>query len=281
MAIDYRKRLERVYAAIHRDPAHAWSLDDLAEEAALSRFHFHRVFAAMTGETVAEAVRRVRLNRAAQALARGDAPVAAVGRASGYPNAASFARAFRAAYGVTPGTFRRQGVALPRALGQGVKGGQGLYPVSIVSEPRRRVIGVPYQGPYSAIGAAFDRLSADLSALGLWPRTQGLVGVYFDDPSVVPPEQTRALAGVVVAPDQPVPEGMDAHVIPAGRHARMAFRGPYSGFGLAYEWLYGPWLAGSGEAPRDAPAWEFYHNTPLNTAPEDLRTDIFLPLEAV
>ena len=279
MTVDYNARLKRVYAAIHENPAQEHSLDELAAVAALSRFHFHRVFAAMTGETVAEAVRRVRLNRAAHALARSDTAVAAVGRACGYPNAASFTRAFRAAYGVTPGEFRKAGQALPlklRAIGQG---GHSMFPVSITTEAPRRAIGLPHTGPYMQIGAAYDQLSAELAALNLWDQTRGLVGVYFDDPSIVAPQALRSFAGVIVDADLPLPAALTELTIAGGRYARLAFTGPYTGFGLAYEWLYGDWLAGSGEAMRDAPSWELYLNTPMNTAPEDLRTDILLPLE--
>lgn len=128
MTVDYRARLARVHKAIHDDPARAWSLDALADVAALSRFHFHRVFRSITGETVAEAVRRVRLNAAAHALVQGHDPVASVARAHGYPNPASFGRAFRKAYGQTPAQFRARGIALPAALRHS-KGGQDMFPV--------------------------------------------------------------------------------------------------------------------------------------------------------
>ena len=68
MANSYEKRLNRVIDHIHDNPAGDLSLDNLADVAALSRFHFHRVFAAMTGETAAQTVRRMRLHRAAVAV---------------------------------------------------------------------------------------------------------------------------------------------------------------------------------------------------------------------
>lgn len=51
----------------------------------MSRFHWHRVFRALTGETVAELVRRERLNRAAVLVVMGAAPLAAVARTCGDP----------------------------------------------------------------------------------------------------------------------------------------------------------------------------------------------------
>ena len=56
----YQDRIDRVIAHIRQHLAGDLSPDALAEVAALSRFHFHRSFTAVTGETVAEAVRRPR-----------------------------------------------------------------------------------------------------------------------------------------------------------------------------------------------------------------------------
>nr|MCU0854535.1 AraC family transcriptional regulator [Paracoccaceae bacterium] len=49
----YEDRLLRVLDHIAENPAGDLSLDALADVAAMSRFHWHRVFHAMTGETAA------------------------------------------------------------------------------------------------------------------------------------------------------------------------------------------------------------------------------------
>ncbi len=280
MSVNYQKRIARVQAAIHADPAAEHSLDDLADIAALSRFHFHRVFTAMTGETVAEAVRRIRLTRAALALRHGKAPVAGVGRANGYPHAGSFSRAFRAAYGLSPSRFRKERAdnVLPAYLAF-TQGDPDMYPVTLSDQPVRPIIGVPHRGPYPQINQAFERLSAGLGAAGLWPQVRAMVAVFFDDPAIVAPSALRSMAGVSLAGDVALPPGLTSVDLVGGRHAVMRVIGPYSGLSAAYAWLYGPWLAHSGETPRDAPSWEHYVNSPMDTAPADLLTDIYLPLE--
>ena len=75
MAASYEDRMLRVVAYIHDNPAGDLSLDALADVAAMSRFHWHRVFHAMTGETCAQAVRRVRLHRASVMLVQGAQPM--------------------------------------------------------------------------------------------------------------------------------------------------------------------------------------------------------------
>jgi AraC family transcriptional regulator len=58
----------------------------------------------------------------------------------------------------------------------------------------------------------------------------------------------------------------------------MAHTGPYATLAGAYAWLYGAWLPQSGHEPRDAPPIEVYVNDPRTTAPDQLRTDVRLPL---
>lgn len=48
----------------------------------------------------------------------------------------------------------------------------------------------------------------------------------------------------------------------------------------AYRWLMGVWLPASGHEAADGPMLEDYLNSPADTAPPDLRTDIHLPIEA-
>lgn len=80
MVASYATRIARVhdYIASHLDDVLA--LDRLADVAALSRWHFLRVYREMTGETTAGTVRRLRLHRAAVELVQRDTPLAKVVR---------------------------------------------------------------------------------------------------------------------------------------------------------------------------------------------------------
>lgn len=46
----------------------------------------------------------------------------------------------------------------------------------------------------------------------------------------------------------------------------------------AYQWLYGQWLVQSGFEAANSPVFEEYLNNPRGTPPEQLLTDIYLPL---
>src|SRR5260221_4448282 len=101
----------RVTAAvrrIERDADEAHSLRSLAYEARLSPYHFLRTFERITGVTPHQYVLRVRLRRAATALATDLGKVVDVALASGFGDLSNFNRAFRAEFGVSPRAYRRR-----------------------------------------------------------------------------------------------------------------------------------------------------------------------------
>lgn len=140
-------------------------------------------------------------------------------------------------------------------------------------------MGVLHTGPYPEIGGAFQKLNGILAARNLYPLIRGMIAVYHDAPGSMPEAQMRSHAAVLIGDEFPTDiEEMEALDLIGGKHAVMAHKGPYATLGAAYEWLYGKWLPQSGEEPRDAPPIEFYLNNPQDTAPDELRTDIRVPL---
>jgi AraC family transcriptional regulator len=103
---DYAARVERVHAYLAAHLDRDLDLDHLAGVACFSPFHFHRIYHALQGETVAESVRRMRLHRAALDLIEGAMPVARIATRAGYGSQAAFTRAFRTAYGTPPAAYR-------------------------------------------------------------------------------------------------------------------------------------------------------------------------------
>src|SRR5215510_7392392 len=116
-AAAYADRLERVFTwlATHLDDA--IDLARLADVAALSPYHFHRVYRAVQGETVTDTVRRLRLHRAAVELITGELPVARIATRAGYGSQEAFTRAFKAAYAVPPARYRASFVPAPAHKG--------------------------------------------------------------------------------------------------------------------------------------------------------------------
>ncbi|MDQ7807494.1 AraC family transcriptional regulator [Amycolatopsis sp. A133] len=82
------------------------TLDQLAEQAGVSRYHFIRQFAATTGKTPMKYLAELRIDAARHRLTADSEPISRVGRRCGFPNPDNFARTFRKHVGCTPSQYR-------------------------------------------------------------------------------------------------------------------------------------------------------------------------------
>ena len=105
---EYIARINRVMDYIEGHIAEALSLEVLARIACFSPFHFHRVFAAMTGETLNRFIRRLRAEKAAtQLLANPGKSVTEIALDCGFSGSSAFARTFKEFFGVTAQEWKR------------------------------------------------------------------------------------------------------------------------------------------------------------------------------
>lgn len=276
--ISYEARVRRVVQHIHDNPAGDLSLDALADVAAMSRFHWHRVFVAMTGETCAQAVRRIRAHKAGHWLIQTDWPISVIARRSGHSNVQSFARSFRAHFGVTPAVFRAAG--LPGDFQLFREGRREMVEYDIREQAPVRLAALPHRGAYQDIGRAFQEVAAIFSARGLWSQAGPMVGVYHSDPSSVAEVDLRSHAGVQVDAAFEMPDVLEEVILPGGPHAVMLYVGPYAGLPAAWDALYGQALPASGRMPAEHASFEVYLNDPTTVAPEALQTEICVPLSS-
>jgi AraC family transcriptional regulator len=86
------------------------TLDELAREAAFSKFHFTRIFKAITKENLNEYIRKRRLTLAAKELVETNTPIIELALKSGYTSQEAFSRAFKSYTDMTPQSYRKKGV---------------------------------------------------------------------------------------------------------------------------------------------------------------------------
>ena len=96
----------RAITLIHRAPAHAWTVAELADEVAMSRSAFAARFTRLAGEPPMQYVTRWRMQLAQTWLREDGATVAELAARLGYRSEAAFSRAFKRVIGVSPGAIR-------------------------------------------------------------------------------------------------------------------------------------------------------------------------------
>lgn len=291
----YEAAVERAVTRIAATLDEALDLEALARAAALSPFHFHRVFRGMLGETPLEMHRRLRLERAASQLLVGTASVTTIAFDAGYETHEAFTRVFRQAYRTSPSAFRQEAagpVRVPLAARSGIHfstaadreplrfiKGDAAMNVTIEDMPELRVATVHHVGPYNRISEAFGRLHEIAVRAGLHREGEMALAIYYDDPETTPAERLQSDAGITVQKGASLPKGLGEKTLSAGKYARTTHLGPYSTLGDTWARFMGEWLPSSGKRVGRGSSYEVYRNMPSDVAPEDLRTDLYLPLE--
>lgn len=105
----YDERINDVQKYVREHTDEVLDREVLAAVAGFSVPHFHRIFTAHVGENIASYVRRVRLERAGRKLRMGAVDITEVALAAGYDTHASFSKAFRQHFGLSPSEFRQLG----------------------------------------------------------------------------------------------------------------------------------------------------------------------------
>jgi AraC family transcriptional regulator len=289
----YAARINRVVDHIDGHLAEPLDLKTLAAVAHFSPWHFHRVFHACTGETLADRVRRRRMEVAAQRLLRHPPlPASAIAFELGFSSAEVFARTFRAHFGMTATQWRHGGCsgwaennrrelskmsqaqskkdqapfessiedADHAAVGASPEPGGRSMDVELRTIPAGTLAYLRYTGPYGGrgIGLAWGRFAKWCSQHALPQPGHALIGIAQDNPEITPPKHCRYDCCVEVTAAMRAVGSVGIQRFAGGRYGCTRFSGTVADINDAWMRLYGDWLPSSGWQPDDQPAIEIY-----------------------
>ncbi|MEK3713858.1 AraC family transcriptional regulator [Paenibacillus sp. FSL R7-0333] len=260
-------------------------IEEVAEVAYVSPFHFQRMFSMLTGFSVADYIRKRRLTLAAQELAVSKIRVLDVALKYGYDSPESFAKAFRKAHGIPPSAARKSGVqlkAFPRiSFHLSLKGDQDMD-YKIVDKPAFTVIGKSMEVTtrdgenFRRIPQFWDECNEDgtsdklieLSASREW------LGICTD--MDMKKEQLTYWIGVEGTP-QADAQGYETTVVPAASWAVFRSEGALPGaIQTVWQRIYQEWFPGTGYEHTGGPEIELY--PPGDTSAEDYVCEVWIPV---
>ncbi|MEU9714045.1 AraC family transcriptional regulator [Streptomyces sp. NPDC047976] len=261
-----------------------------ARIAAVSEYHFRRLFSALAGMPLPVYVRRRRMTLAGAEVTAGEPTLLDIAVRYGYGSAEAFARAFRSVHGIGPGEARRTGAVLtaqPRMSFRVVVEGSTAMRYRIVQKESFRFVGrkarVPlvHEGANAAAAAHLEGLDEravlrmkELSG-GLEPEGVLSAAVYLTDS-----REEGALAdywiGVLAAAGTAAGE-LDVLDVPAGTWAVFESRGPLPG-ALQELWrdVFTQWFPSNPYTSRPGP--ELLRTGPV-AAGGQTRSQLWIPVE--
>ena len=276
------QRINRVVDYLNEQVTSAPTLEELADIAGISRFHFHRVFRAVTGETPAGTVRRLRLAHAVMMLKETSKPVTEIAFDVGYESSQAFSKALRAATGHSASELREDPGALDRAIEKLANppvpaSGQPLEVRMETVEPFT-VVAARHVGPTPGLFHAFGALFGVIEEIGRAESMRGIYGVPIDDVRD-DPDSTRFDCCFDIGPDVEADDRFRSLTLGGGHYVVTRHIGHYDGLENTYDRFFGGWLSESGRTLRDAPFFNHYLADPETLPPEQWETDIYVPIE--
>lgn len=302
---EYLSRINKVFDHIESHLEQEMTLDELAKVACFSKYHFSRIFSAITGETLFQFINRVRIEKAA-ALLIGDKnkSITDIAYQCGFSDISVFSRKFKQVFGMSASAFRKNKFSnIDQIDSKQSQRDVGFIPyycpethqmkwrttmklnekIDVMTLPDMTVAYVRYVGPYKGDGALFQNLFNKLFG---WAGPRGLLSdpdlktliIYHDDPEITEDVKLRTSVCITVPSDTKTDGEIGKLKLEGGLYAVGRFKVKGDEFQLAWDTMCGKWLPESGYLPDDKPCFEMY--------PEEMKdgihtVDICIPVKAM
>lgn len=315
---EYISRINSVIDYIETNIDEDLSLENLAKIASFSRFHFHRIFRTMVGETLNQFIQRVRIEKAASQLINNPKKsITEIAFDCGFSGSAAFARAFKDKFQMNASDWRLGGHLNNRKIRKTISKNHQIFSkiredfdissyyidsetqnqtwrikmkdkskiqVEVKNMPESNVAYIRHIGPYKGDTKLFESL---FNKLMKWAGPRGLLRfpetkclcVYYDDPKITDEDKLRLDVCITVPADTPVDGEVGKMTISSGKYAVARFEITSEEFQEAWDTVYSVWLPESGYQPDDKPCYEIYHNDPKEHPENKCIVDICIPVK--
>lgn len=279
---DYSRRVDRVKSYIREHPDDEIDIRMLAELSAFSPFHFHRIMRAYLGEPIGSFIVRTRVELAAKLLRYSDMAISEVAYRVGYDTPSSLTKSFAKHFNISPKEYRltkNYHIMTTQSPKQEVK----LSRCKVVEQEPKTVLYLNASGNYSNVdfGSIYQRMWNQVKSQGLFSPGIEHLAIYYDSPDITAEENLKCDICLRVCKAAEPNGDIGVKTIGGGRFAMFTYIGEYSKVGAAYDKIYGELLAHGGFQTRSNYCYEKYVSDPRRTAPEKLKTEIYIPIESL
>ncbi len=290
---EYISRINKTFDYIESNLEKSMTLEELANVANFSKFHFNRIFHSIVGETPFQFILRVRIERAATLIASNKKEsISEIAHKCGFSDISIFSRNFKNYFQVSASQYRSAKLNISNLSQQDSNSHQGdekptqyFCPelktikwrtkmklnksVEVKELPKMTVAYIRHIGPYKGDDKLFESI---WNRLFSWAGPRGLLGskdfkslvIYHDDPNVTIEDRLRMSVCITVPSDTKVGGDVGKMEIEAAKYVIARFELSAQDFQQAWDWVYGQWFPTSGYQPDDKPCFEMYPEEPEN-----------------
>ena len=275
---DYVQRINKVVAYINNHLDETLDLKTLANEAALSDFHFHRIFKALKGEAIGGYITRLRLEATARLLRYTALTIEEIAFNIGYETPASLSKAFKKQYGISPTEYRtnKDTYIMKKEI---INPDLALKAPKIVTLEPKNLIYVALTGAYGSLdyGKAYEQLWAVIKAQKLFTKGIESICISYDDPKITEGSLQRSDVCLAIHKPATPQEEVSCKTLAGGKYAVFFYQGSYENLSQVYDTAV-RWVIDQQYTLREEPFFEKYLNDARRTPKEKLKTEIYIPI---
>lgn len=275
---DYIQRINKVVAYINNHLDETLDLKTLANEAALSDFHFHRIFKALKGEAIGGYITRLRLEATARLLRYTALTIEEIAFNIGYETPASLSKAFKKQYGISPTEYRtnKDTYIMKKEI---INPDLALKAPKIVTLEPKNLIYVALTGAYGSLdyGKAYEQLWAVIKAQKLFTKGIESICISYDDPKITEGSLQRSDVCLAIHKSATPQEEVSCKTLAGGKYVVFFYKGCYENLSQVYDTAV-RWVIEHQYTLREEPFFEKYLNDARRTPKEKLKTEIYIPI---
>ena len=275
---DYVQRINKVVAYINNHLDETLDLKTLANEAALSDFHFHRIFKALKGEAIGGYITRLRLEATARLLRYTALTIEEIAFNIGYETPASLSKAFKKQYGISPTEYSTNNDTnmIKKEI---INPDLALKTPKIVTLEPKNLIYVALTGAYGSLdyGKAYEQLWAVIKAQKLFTKGIESICISYDDPKITEGSLQRSDVCLAIHKSATPQDEVSCKTLAGGKYAVFFYQGSYENLSQVYDTAV-RWVIDHQYTLREEPFFEKYLNDARRTPKEKLKTEIYIPI---
>ena len=275
---DYVQRINKVVAYINNHLDETLDLKTLANEAALSDFHFHRIFKALKGEAIGGYITRLRLEATGRLLRYTALTIEEIAFNIGYETPASLSKAFKKQYGISPTEYRtnKDTYIMKKEI---INPDLALKTPKIVTLEPKNLIYVALTGAYGSLdyGKAYEQLWAVIKAQKLFTKGIESICISYDDPKITEGSLQRSDVCLAIDKSATPQDEVSCKTLAGGKYAVFFYQGSYENLSQVYDTAV-RWVIDHEYTLREEPFFEKYLNDARRTPKEKLKTEIYIPI---
>jgi len=248
------------------------SLAQVAKEAALSQWHFQRIFKALTNETLKTYIRSRRLSNSLEKLLATNVRIIEIAVSAGFESQESFTRAFKASFNLTPNEYRRLGdkslflkkLEFDSEYLKHINNNISLKP-EIYSQKIMRLVGL--KTCFFSIDSEKNNIGEKLPVLwdAFLERMNEIDNVVPESPCYGVVRQVKDntdlleyYAAIAVERTEVIPKDMVSIAIPLSNYAKFTHKGSAKNIDSTVNYIYSSWLLKSSKTHTSGPDLEVY-----------------------